>query len=88
MAIILLLIKLVACEDDLVSVDNDHKVTRVNVRSIYRFMLAAQKVGDLAGQPSQGLSSRIDHIPLARHILCVGHKSGAHGDSLHLGDFK
>src|SRR3712207_6756367 len=56
---------LLARHRDLLGVDDDHEVARVDVRRVLRLALAAQRVGDLRGEPPEGLARRIDDVPVA-----------------------
>jgi hypothetical protein len=75
-----LLVELVAREEHLVGVHDDDEVTRVLVRGVLGLVLAAQHVGDLAGEASEGLTGGIDHPPSARALgLRLGHHEGSVG---------
>ena len=60
---ILLVGPLLAGENDLVSVDDDHIVATVHMRSEAGLVLAAQDLRDLAAQATQNLIGSIDNYP-------------------------
>ena len=49
----------------LLGVDYDDVVAGVNVRGVFRFVLATQTARDFSGQTTQGLTSSINDEPLA-----------------------
>src|ERR1700744_3945431 len=59
-------------------VDHDDVIAEILVRSVRGLVLALQAMGDLRGQPAQGLAPRIDDIPVAAGFfgLC---EYGLHG---------
>ena len=77
-AVVALLGALVARDRDLLGVDDDDEVARVEVRRVGRLALAAQRVGDLGGEPAEGLALGVDEQPVA---LAVGRCGdvGLHG---------
>jgi hypothetical protein len=89
MAVIALLVELVARDDDLLGVHDDDEIARVHVRRVDRLALAAQRVGDLGRQPSEGLTLGVDDVPVARDLSrlgCVGlHKTESDGPSARRG---
>jgi membrane-bound lytic murein transglycosylase B len=74
MAAIELLGWLVATDPDLVGVDDNDEVTRVEMGGVGGLVLATQHLGHLAGQPAEGLIRRVDQIPLA--VERVGRRQG------------
>jgi hypothetical protein len=72
MPVIPLLVELVAGDGDLLGVDDDDEVARVDVRRVLRLPLAAERVGDLRGEAAQRLSLGVDEIPLARDLTRLG----------------
>src|SRR4051812_47951835 len=67
-----------ARDRDLLRVDHDDEVARVDVRGVRRLALTAQRVGDLGGEAAEGLALRVDDEPVALAV-------GRFGDvSLHL----
>src|SRR4051812_4388686 len=67
-----LLVELLAGEVDLLRVDDDHEVTRVDVRRVLRLLLPAQGVGDLRREPAQGLPLGVDDVPVALDLSRLG----------------
>ena len=68
---IVLLIHLVACELDLLSIDNDHVVTTVAVGGETRLALATKDHGNLRGKTAENLAFSVDNIPFLVGILFV-----------------
>ncbi len=52
-------------DTNLLGIDNDDVVTGVNVRSVFRLVLATQTARDFGGQTTQGLASSVDDKPVA-----------------------
>src|SRR5689334_2878258 len=69
-----LLRQLVAGDADLLGVDDDDEVAGVDVRRVLRLALAAQRVGDLRRQPTQGLALGVDDVPVALAVGWRGNK--------------
>ena len=59
-------------ENDFFGIDDNHIVTTVNMRSIARFGLASQNIGDSRGQTAYRLILSIDKNPLLLHGVLVG----------------
>ena len=72
MAIILLLLFLATSNDDLVSVNDDNVVTRINVGRVFGLVLATQAQRDFASKAAEHLTGCINHIPFALNLsrLC------------------
>ncbi|MCY1416353.1 hypothetical protein D9M71_318580 [compost metagenome] len=49
----------------LLGIDHDDVVASVNVRGVFRLVLATQTQGDFSSQTTQGLTSSIDDEPVA-----------------------
>jgi hypothetical protein len=64
-AVVALLGALGARDGDLLRVDHDDEVARVDVRGVGRLALAAQRVGDLGRQAPEGLALGVDDEPVA-----------------------
>ena len=82
MAVVALVLALVAAHVDLLGVDHDDEVARVDVRRVLRLALAAQHVGDLRRQTAERLAVGVDQHPVALAVgrLCyVGLGGGGHG---------
>ena len=62
-------------DTDLLSIDNNDVVTGVNVRSVFRLVLATQTARDLGGQTTQGLTSSVDDKPVALYCFWFSSKS-------------
>ena len=64
---------LVARQTDLVGIDDDDKVTRIDVRGVLRLVLALQDMSGLGGDAAENLISCIDQDPFALNFvgLCV-----------------
>jgi hypothetical protein len=78
MTVVDLVVGLVAGDAELVRIDDDDEVTRIDVRRVDGFVLAAQAEGDFTGHPAQDLVGRVDHKPLMRHFGRLG-AEGFHG---------
>ena len=77
---VILLLQLLAGQNGLLSVDDHDVVTAVGMGSVLGLVLAPQQGGGGGGSLAQGLTSRIEDIPLADDVPLVGHKSG-HGET-------
>jgi hypothetical protein len=68
-----LLVELVAGDVDLLRVDDDDEVARVDMGRVGRLVLAAQGIGDAGGQTAERLPLGIDEVPAASDLarLCV-----------------
>ncbi len=62
---VLLVSFLLACQEDLFSVDHDDKIAGVEEWRENGFVLAAQDIGYFSGQTAQYLAFGIYHVPLA-----------------------
>ena len=71
-----LLIQLLAGQNGLLSVDDDHTVTAVGVGGELGLMLAAQQGSGGGSGLAQGLVRSVQDIPLTLYVNLVGHKSG------------
>ena len=65
MTVVILGLRLVAGDTNLLGVDDDDVVAGVDVRRVFRLVLAAQAASDFGGQAAERLVSRIDDIPVA-----------------------
>ncbi|EJX09186.1 ATPase [gut metagenome] len=77
MTVVRLLTSLFSAELQLVSVDNDDKVTRVNVGREFGLVLAAEAQSDFAGKTAEHLITGIDHEPVALNLKRLG-REGLH----------
>ncbi len=69
-----LLIRLFARQADLFGIDDDDVVTRIEMRSVHRLMLATKDACDLGGEPTERLIRRIDEPPMVldvRGFWCI-----------------
>src|SRR2546430_5026302 len=68
-----LVVELVAGDGDLLGVDDDHEVARVDVRGVLGLVLAAERVGDLRSETPERLPFGVDEVPAALDLarLCV-----------------
>jgi len=64
-------------ETNLVGVDDDDVITRINVRREFRLVLAAQTQGNLSREAAKNLVRAIDHIPVALDFKRLG-REGLH----------
>src|SRR5205085_1471116 len=71
-AVVDLLLHLVPRHRDLLRVDDDDEVARVDVVGELWLALAAQAVGDLRRETAQGLTLGIDDVPVACDFACFG----------------
>ena len=67
-----LLVELLPRDVDLLRVDDDHEVARVDVRRVRRLALAAQRVGDLRRETAQGLPLGVHDVPVALDLARLG----------------
>ena len=63
-----------AGEDNLVSVDDDDKIARVNVGGENRLVLAAEEARGLNSDLTEDLALGVDHIPFALDFMRLGGK--------------
>ena len=68
-AVVYLVRLLLAADANLLRVDDDDEVAGVHVRRVGSLVLAAQAMGDLARQATEGLALGIDDKPLPFRIL-------------------
>ena len=73
-----LILKLLAGEYSLLSIDDNDEIAGVNMRGEGRFIFAAQNHCNLAGETADGLTLSVYNIPLALDILCIGHECRFH----------
>ena len=73
MMVVHLLVELLAGQNHLGSIDDDHMVAGVAVGGVGRLVLAAQNRGDLAGQAAERHAG-VNNIPLALDGLGICHK--------------
>ena len=66
-----LVCEFLACETNLVSIDDDDIVTAIHVRSVVRLVLAAENLGNTGSQTSKDLIGGIDDQPLLGDGSCV-----------------
>lgn len=57
---------------DLLGIDDDDEITRVNVGSELRLILASQDVGDSGGETTQGFAFGIYYEPFIRYVAVFG----------------
>ena len=67
-----LLVELLPGHVDLLRVDDDDEVTRVDVRRVLRLPLAPQCVRDLGREPSEGLALGVDDVPVTLDLTRLG----------------
>ena len=72
MAVVALLVEFVARDPDLLGVDDDHEISRVDVWRELRLALAAKRVRDPGGQTAERLTVGIDDVPLAGNLTRLG----------------
>lgn len=75
-AVVILLGQLVAREDGVGAVDDDHMIAAVDMGREGGLMLAAQQNGSLCGHTAERLAAASEHIPLAGNFSGFRHKSG------------
>lgn len=75
--IIILLLQLIAGENRLIAVDDDHVVAAINIRRKGDLVFAAQQNGSGSGGAAKGLAGSIQNVPLALYLGGLG-KSCAH----------
>lgn len=63
MPIISFLVPFLSGKPHLPGVDDNNKITRIQVGGEDRFVLPTQDIGDIRGQPSENLALRIDQVP-------------------------
>ena len=56
----------------LLCIDHHNIITGIHVRRIFRLVLAAQPMGNLAGEAAQRLFRGVHHEPVAGHFFCFG----------------
>src|SRR6188472_294653 len=73
MAVVQLLVELLTRHRDLLRVDDDHEVARVDVRRVDGLVLAPEGVGDLGRETAERLTLGVDDVPLACDLarLCA-----------------
>jgi hypothetical protein len=74
MAVVLLVLGLVAGDNDPLDIGDDDEITRVNVRRIDRLVLATQTAGDFGSEAAEHLVCGVNHKPLALHLMWLGGK--------------
>ena len=75
--IVRLLARFFSGENELVGVDHDDKIARVDVRREFGLVLTAQAQRDFAGQTAEHLITGIDHEPVALNLKRLG-REGLH----------
>ena len=73
-----LLDELLARELHFVCIDDDDVVTRIHMRRVRRFILAAKDFRDLSCEAADRLAFRVDNIPFALDIGSICHERGLH----------
>lgn len=63
-----------AGEDNLVSVDDDDKIARINVGGENRLVLAAEEARGLNSDLTEDLALGVDHVPFALDFMRLGGK--------------
>ena len=79
--VIQLVVKLVSSYGNLISIDNNNKVTHFLVPSVSSLVLSSQNTSNLGCDPSQGLACCIDNIPVTYSIAFI-HKNSLHAYTL------
>ena len=59
----------------LLGINDDDVVARIDMRRVFRLVLATQAQGNLAGQTAENLVGGIDHIPVALDFKRLGRES-------------
>src|SRR5947208_773131 len=67
-----LVVELLPRDRDLLRVDDDDEVARVDVRRELRLALAAQPVGDLRREAAEGLALGVHDVPVALNLARFG----------------
>src|SRR5207237_9087678 len=80
MTVIELVVELVAGDGDLLGVDDHDEVAGVDVRRVLRLRLAAQRVGDLGRQATEGLALGVNDVPAARDLARLRVPGLLHGN--------
>src|SRR3546814_1689512 len=65
MPVVNLVLELVAGRLHLLGIDDDDVIARVDVRGVFRLVLAAQAVGNFSGQTAERFVRRVNHVPVA-----------------------
>ena len=76
-----LLDELLARELHFVCIDDDDVVTRIHMRRVRRFILAAKDFRDLSCEAADRLAFRVDNIPFALDIGSICHERCLHAFS-------
>jgi len=61
-------VHLVTGHPDLLGIDDDDEVARINVRGEVRLALSAQDIGELGGESAEGFALCVDDIPVSLAI--------------------
>src|SRR5262249_12114350 len=69
-------IPFLAREPDFCRVDDDDEIAGVDVRCVFRPMLASQDAGYLHREPTHDLIGRINNEPAASQLALFGHVGG------------
>ncbi|MNP13391.1 hypothetical protein D3C76_1056700 [compost metagenome] len=64
-----------ASDTNLLGVDDDDVVAGINVRGVFRLVLATQTASDLGSQTTQGQASSVDNEPVALNSFWFRGKS-------------
>src|SRR3546814_12320345 len=70
MPVVNLVLELVAGRLHLLGIDDDDVIARVDVRGVFRLVLAAQAVGNFSGQTAERFVRRVNHVPEIGRASC------------------
>src|SRR5262245_19418835 len=76
-AVVDLVLELAARDADLLGVDDDEEIARIDVRRVNGLVLAAQPMRERSRQATERLALGIDEVPVASNGLWVG-RDGFH----------
>ena len=74
---ILLVFSFSTGHDELVSVDNNDVIARVDVRCVFRLVFATESESDFSGKAADNLIGCINHVPFTLHFKRLG-REGFH----------
>ena len=76
--VVRLLARLFSRQLELVSIDHDDVVARIDMRRVFGLVLAAQAECDFGSKAAEHLVAAIDHVPVALNFERLG-REGLHG---------